>query len=76
MLIHLSFVYAERQSAREKLVRKAVQALQVVKNLPDPDEDSAIEWYSQLERLEAEANYSLGRAYLTYADQDPGKKGT
>ncbi len=69
MLVHLSFVYAERDQPAQA-VKKSVQALQVIKNLPDPDEDSAIEWYSQLERLEAEANYSLGRAYLTYADQD------
>jgi tetratricopeptide (TPR) repeat protein len=73
ILIHLSFVYAEGNQPGEA-VKKAVRALQVVKNLPDPDEDSAIDWYSQLERLEAEANYSLGRAYLTYADQDPEKK--
>lgn len=73
MLIHLSFVYAERNQPGEA-IKKAVKALQVVKNLPDPDEDAAIEWYTQLERLEAEANYSLGRAYLTYADQDPEKK--
>ena len=73
MLIHLSFVYAEGDQPA-KAVKKAVKALQVIKNLPDPNDDSAIEWYSQLERLEAEANYSLGRAYLTYADQDPEKK--
>ncbi len=73
ILIHLSFIYAERDQSAQA-IKKAVQALQVIKNLPDPDEDSAIDWYSQLERLEAEANYSLGRAYLTYADQDSEKR--
>ncbi len=72
MLIHLTFVYAEGNQPADA-VKKAVKALQVIKNLPDPDEEVAIDWYSQLERLEAEANYSLGRAYLTYADQDPEK---
>ena len=73
LLVHLSFIYAEGNQP-ETAVKKAVKALQVVKSLPDPDESIAIDWYSQLERLEAEANYSLGRAYLTYADRDPEKK--
>jgi len=73
LLVHLSFIYAESNRPAEA-VKKAVTALQVVKNLPAPDEGSAIDWYSQLERLEAEANYSLGRAYLTYADQDQANR--
>lgn len=72
ILVHLSFVYAESNQP-DLAVKKAVRALQLVKNLPDPSEDVAIDWYSQLERLVAEANYSLGRAYLTYADQNPEK---
>jgi len=75
LLTHLSFVYAERNQPAEA-VKKAVHVLQLIKNLPDPDEASAYDWYSQLDRLEAEANYSLGRAYLTYADQDPSKRET
>ena len=73
VLTHLSFVYAEGNQP-EKAIKKAVRVLQIVKSLPDPDEESAIDWFSQLERLEAEANYSLGRAYLTYAEQDPEKR--
>ena len=73
ILAHLAFIYAESNQPAEA-VKKSVKVLQLIKSLPDPDEASALDWYSQLDRLEAEANYSLGRAYLTYSDQDPEKR--
>lgn len=73
ILVHLAFIYAENNQP-DLAVKRAVSALQVVKNLPDPDEEAAIDWYSQLARLEGEANYALGRAYLTYAEQDEEKR--
>ena len=73
ILVHLAFIYAENDQP-DLAVKRAVTALQLVKNLPDPDEEAAIDWYAQLERLEGEANYALGRAYLTYSQQSEERR--
>ncbi len=64
LLAQLSFFYAENGQAGQAIDR-ATRALDMLDRLEKPAGVSAAQWVDQIYQLKAEANYALGRAYLS-----------
>ena len=63
---HLAFIYAET-GRREDAARHARQALDWLRTMEKPSGTSEADWAAQLEAIESEAFYALGRVHLSRA---------
>ncbi len=64
LLAQLGFFYAESGQAAQAIDR-ATRSLEMIDQVRKPAGVSANQWVDQLYQLEADANYALGRAYLS-----------
>ncbi len=64
MLSGLAFFYAEKGQP-DRAIDRANRALSEIESAPRPAQVPVADWVAQLYQIRAEANYALGRAYLS-----------